>query len=224
VRRAFVQGFDREIITRDILRAGQIPATYFTPQMPGYEPPKGHGYDREAARKLLAEAGYPEGKGFPTVTLLYNTNEDHKKVAESIVQQWKENLGITVSLRNTEWKVYLTEVEELNYQISRAGWIGDYTDPNTFLDMWVKDGGNNNTGWSHADYDRLIGEAAKESDRAKRMGLLKQAEELLVQQELPIIPIYIYVNQGMLAKKVKGWYPNVRDQHPLKFVWIEPTE
>lgn len=224
VRKALSRGFDRSIITRDVLKAGQIPATWFCPAMPGYEPPKGLAYDRDAARELLAEAGYPDGKGFPTVELLYNSNEDHKKVAESIVQQWKENLGITVSLRNSEWKVYLSDVEQLNYQVARAGWIGDYVDPNTFLDMWLEGGGNNNTGWSDPEYTRLIAEAAQGGDRAERMQKFHRAEQILVEEQLPIIPIYIYVNQGLLAAKVKGWYENVRDQHPYQYMWIEPVE
>lgn len=225
VRKAFSIGFDREVITRDILKAGQIPATYFTPPMPRYQPPEGLAFDPEQARKLLAEAGYgPGGAPFPTVELLYNTLEDHKRVAEAIVQQWKENLGITVSLRNTEWKVYLSDVEQLNYNIARAGWIGDYVDPNTFLDLWVTGGGNNNTGWSSATYDELITKAASEADPAARTELLQQAETILIKDELPIIPVYIYVNQGMLADKVQGWYENVRDLHPLQYLWIEPTE
>ncbi len=224
VRKALSIGFDREIITRDTLKAGQIPASWFSPAMHGYEPPKGFRYDRDEARRLLTKAGYPNGKGFPTIELLYNTNEDHKKVAEAIVQQWKENLGITVSLRNSEWKVYLNDVENLDYQIARAGWIGDYTDPNTFLDMFLTGGGNNNTGWSNSEYDGLIAKAATQSDPKQRFGTLRQAETILIEKELPIIPIYIYVNQGMLAEKVGGWFENVRDQHPLKFIFIEPVE
>jgi oligopeptide transport system substrate-binding protein len=224
VRKALAIGFDREVITRDILKAGQIPATWFCPQMPGYEPVAGPGYDRAAAKRLLAEAGYPDGKGFPEVELLYNTNEAHKQVAEVIVQQWKENLGIKVALRNTEWKVYLSDVEQLNYQVARAGWIGDYTDPNTFLDMFVTGGGNNNTGWSSETYDKLIADAARESDPAKRFKLLQDAERLLTVDEYPIIPIYIYVNQGMLKEKVGGWYENVRDMHPFQYLYIEPIE
>jgi oligopeptide transport system substrate-binding protein len=224
VRKALSIGFDREIITRDTLKAGQIPASWFSPAMHGYAPPKGFRYDRDEARRLLTKAGYPNGKGFPTIELLYNTNEDHKKVAEAIVQQWKENLGITVSLRNSEWKVYLNDVENLDYQIARAGWIGDYTDPNTFLDMFLTGGGNNNTGWSNSEYDGLIAKAATQSDPKQRFATLHQAETILIEKELPIIPIYIYVNQGMLAEKVGGWFENVRDQHPLKFIFIEPVE
>jgi oligopeptide transport system substrate-binding protein len=224
VRKALSISIDREQITRDLLKAGQVPATWFTPAMPGYEPPKGLPYDREAARRLLAEAGYPDGKGFPVTELLYNTLEAHKLVAENVVQQWRENLGITVSLRNSEWKVYLNDVQHLQYQLARAAWIGDYVDPNTFLDMFVTDGGNNQTGWSNKRYDELIAGAAKELDRAKRAKLLQEAEKLLIEQELPIMPVYIYVKKGLLSARVGGFHENVRDQHPLQYLWMEPAE
>lgn len=224
VRRALSMCLDREAITRDILKAGQVPATHFTPPMPGYQPPKGLAYDREQARKLLAEAGYPDGKGFPQVELLYNTLEAHKVVAENVVQQWRENLGITVSLRNSEWKVYLNDVQHLQYQIARAAWIGDYLDPNTFLDMFVTGGGNNQTGWSNKRYDELIAQAARELDPQKRAAVFQEAERLLIEQELPIIPVYIYVNKGFRKEKVAGWFENVRDHHPFQYLWIEPTE
>lgn len=224
VRRALSMAIDRQQITRDLLKAGQVPATWFVPATPGYTPATGLPYDRDAARKLLAEAGFPDGKGFPTVELLYNTLEAHKLVAENVVQQWRENLGITVSLRNSEWKVYLNDVQHLQYSIARAAWIGDYTDPNTFLDMFVTGGGNNQTGWSNARYDGLIAAAARELDRTKRAALLREAEQLLIEQELPIIPVYIYVKKGLLSAKVCGFHENIRDQHPLQFVWMEPAE
>ena len=140
--------------------------------------------------------------------------------AEVIAQMWKENLGITLGLRNTEWKVYLDEQRSLRYQVSRAGWIGDYVDPNTFLDMYVTDGGNNNTGFSNAEYDRLVQEAAKEADPVKREKILQRVEEILVVEQLPIMPIYFYVNQGLLAPKVKGFHQNIRDLHPFQFIYI----
>lgn len=224
VRKALSLCIDREQITRDLLRAGQIPATWFTPAMPGYEPPKGLAFDREQARRLLAEAGYPGGKGFPQVELLYNTLESHKVIAENLVQQWRENLGITVSLRNSEWKVYLNDTQNMQYDIARAAWIADYLDPNTFLDMFVTDGGNNRTGWSNARYDALIAQAARELDPKKRMQVFQEAERILVEEELPIIPLYIYVNKGLLRETVRGWYENVRDAHPFQYIWMEPAE
>jgi oligopeptide transport system substrate-binding protein len=222
VRKAFSLAIDRVTLCRDVLKGGQIPATgYVPPGIPGYESVSGPGYDRKKARDLLAEAGYPDGKDFPPVDLLFNTSESHKKVAEVIVQMWKENLGVTVGLNNIEWKVYLEEVSELRYQVCRAGWVGDYVDPNTFLDMFVTDGGNNNTGFSNAEYDRLVGEAAMEGDATKRMKILRRIEEIIVVDQLPIIPIYFYVNQGLLAPKVKGFYQNIRDLHPFQYIYIE---
>lgn len=230
VRRAFSIGFDREVVTRDVLKAGQIPAAWFCPEIYPYKPPRGLKYDREKAIALLREAGYKvqgkpaNGKPFPDVVLTYNTNESHKQVAEVIVQQWNENLGINVSLQNSEWKVYLNDVTHLQYQIARAGWIGDYGDPNTFLDMWVTGGGNNSTGWSNKRYDDLIAAAAAEGDPKKRMQHFHEAEQIVVEQEHPIIPIYIYVNQGLLAERVGGWFENVRDNHPMKYLYIKPIK
>lgn len=224
VRKALTMGFDREVITRDLLKGGQIPAGYFSPKMLGYTPPKGLRYNRAEARKLLAEAGYPNGKGFPTIDLLYNTQESHKQVAEAIARQWKENLGITVSLRNNEWKVYLDEVDKRNFNLARGGWIGDYVDPNTFLDLFMTGGGNNNTGWSNERYDELIRGAAKSGDQKERFKLFFEAEKILVEEECPIIPVYIYVNQGLLSEKVAGWYENVLDHHTYQYIWMEPVE
>ena len=221
VRKAFSIALNRESITKDILKGGQIPATWFCPELPSYKPPQGLKESRKEAQRLLAEAGYPGGKGFPEVALLYNTNEAHKQVAEVAAQQWKENLGVTVSLRNTEWKVYLDLVDQKDYQIARAGWIGDYVDPNTFLDCFVTDGGNNNTGWSHAKYDELIRAAAAEADPKKRAAIFHEAEQILIEQELPILPIYIYVNQGMLRDTVLGWEENVLDSHPFRYISID---
>ncbi len=224
VRKAFCRAVDRSVITDHVLKSGQKPSTWFCPSMGAYEPPAGLGYDRDAAKRLLAEAGYgPGGKPFPEVELFFNTSEAHKKVAEAIVQQWNKHLGVTVSLRNTEWKVYLDKVRKLDYAIARAGWIGDYSDPNTFLDMFVTGGGNNNTGWSNARYDDLIGRAQRELDPKKRLAAFREAETILVRDEVPIMPIYTYVNQGMLRESVLGWFENVRDWHPLKYLWLEPV-
>jgi len=226
VRQALSLAINRESITRDVTRAGQIPAPYFCPPIRAakYTPVDGWPYDPDRARKLLAEAGYPRGKGFPKLEVFYNTNEDHKKVAERVAQMWREVLGIDVALRNSEWKVYLTQVEKLDYDIARAGWIGDYTDPMTFMDMWLTGGGNNNTGWSSEEYDALIRAASKEADLEKRAELFRKAESILVEDEFPIIPIYIYVNQGMRVGNLFGWYENVRDLHPFQYMYFEPGE
>jgi len=224
VRRAFSMAIDRKSLVREIVRGGQIPTRGFVPPMTGYEGISGPAYDPEAARKLIAQAGFGPDKPFPKVDLLYNTDESHKQVAEAVVEMWKENLGITVGLYNSEWKVYLEEVHQLNYLIARAGWIGDYTDPNTFLDMFVTDGGNNNTGWSNKEYDRLIKAAACELDADKRRSLFRKAEKILIADELPILPLYFLVKQDLKAAKVEGIYPNVRALHPFQAIYIAKTE
>jgi len=227
IRQALSVAVDRESLTRDVTRAGQIPAPWFCPAIAAakYEPPKGWAYDPDRARALLKEGMAALGlTEFPNLTLFYNTNEDHKKVAERVAQMWRETLGIQVSLQNSEWKVYLNEVKNLNYEVARAGWIGDYTDPMTFLDMWLTGGGNNNTGWSSGRYDSLIEKAQREPDLAKRAAILREAESIVVEDEFPIIPLYMYVNQGMKVETLQGWYENVRDLHPFQYMYFEPDE
>jgi oligopeptide transport system substrate-binding protein len=226
VRKALSLAVNRATITKDVTKAGQIPATWFCPAIASakYEPPKGFEYDPDQARALLEAAGYPKAKGFPKLTIFFNTSEDHKKVAEAIGQMWRETLGINVELQNSEWKVYLKNVENLDYDVARAGWIGDYGDPMTFLDMWVKDGGNNNTGWTNPKYDELIAKALTELDLVKRAKILQEAEAIVVRDGFPILPIYMYVNQGMKVDGLQGWFENVRDLHPFQYMYFEPDE
>jgi ABC-type oligopeptide transport system substrate-binding subunit len=172
------------------------------------------------ARKLLAEAGFADGKKFPKLEILYNTDEGHKKIAAAIQQMWRKNLGIDVELRNSEWKVYLDDMSKLRYQIMRRGWIGDYRDPMTFIELMTSWSGNNNTGWSNPAYDALVKKAGAEPDPAKRLDLLRQAEAILV-DELPILPLYFYVSQNAWKETVKGLHANIQDTHPLNEVYVE---
>lgn len=162
VRQAINLAIDREVIVRDVLGLGQLPATLFVPPgVPSYEPPQSAlGLDVARARALLAEAGYPNGAGFPPIGILYNTHEGHKKIAEVVADQLKTNLGIAVTPYNQEWQSYLASSRSGSYDLARAAWIGDYLDPNTFLDMWVTNGGNNQTGFSSPTYDAIIRAAA----------------------------------------------------------------
>lgn len=221
VRKALALAIDRASITENILKAGQIPAFNITPPGTGGYTARGKfSGDLAEAKKLLADAGFPDGKGFPPFELLYNTSESHRVIAEAIQQMWKKNLGIEAKLLNQEWKVYLDSQRQMNYQICRAGWTGDYVDPNTFLDMWLTDGGQNETGWSNKDYDRLIAEAARTGDAAARHELFQKAEIILM-DELPIIPIYHYTRQHLISPKLKGWHPTLLDHHPYKHLWFE---
>jgi oligopeptide transport system substrate-binding protein len=158
VRKAINLAIDREQITRDVLGLGQIPAPYFVPPgIRGYERPEtGIRFDVAEARRLLAEAGFPDGRGFPKFGVLYNTMELHKKLAEVIADQLRRNLNLNVAAYNQEWQSYQQATRSLDYDLARAGWVGDYEDPNTFLDIWITNGGNNQTGWGNLVYDRLI--------------------------------------------------------------------
>jgi oligopeptide transport system substrate-binding protein len=220
VRKALSLAVDREMLTTFVTKAGEVPSSRFVPAgLRGYEGPHGLAFDPAAAKKLLAEAGYPGGKGFPKTELVYNTSELHRVITQAVQQMWKEHLGIQVELANVEWKVYLARQSTLDYQISRAGWIGDYVDPNTFLDLWKTGGGNNQTGWSNPRYDQLIDQATRLVDTKERMRALHDAETILL-DEAPVLPLFTYVNKGMLSKKVTGWYPNILDQHPLKSIRV----
>lgn len=208
VRRAFALTIDRSLIAQKITRAGEQPAGTFTPPGTGgfTAPPllnlRVTKKDVAEAQELLAKAGYKGGKGFPKVDILFNTSDKHKKIAVAIQQMWKKNLGVDVGLYNKEWKVYLNAEKKLDYQIARAAWIGDYPDPNTFLDMFVTDGGNNKTGWSNKTYDGLIQEASKILDQKLRYETLLKAEKILM-DELPIVPIYVYTKPQLVAEQLK---------------------
>ena len=221
VRQAMNMAIDREMITKRVTKAGELSAFSFVPpNTAGYNSENKLAFDIPRAKKLLAEAGFPDGKGFPKIELLYNTLESHKTIAEALQQMWKINLGIDVTLRNEEWKVYLSSKTQKNYQIARYGWIADYVDPNAFLDMWLSFGGNNDSNWASKEYDDLIEEAGRTIDTQERYKVFQRAEKLLL-DELPIIPIYYYVTTCLLDPAVKNWNPTILDQQPYQYVSLE---
>jgi len=219
VRKALTLAIDRTALVKRVTKGGQVPAYSFSPKFATYTPPTyAEKDDVKAAQKLFADAGYAGGKGFPKINILYNTSESHKKIAEYIQDQWKKNLGIEVELVNKEWKTYLDDQNALTYDISRAGWIGDYNDPMTFLEMFTTGNGNNNTGFSDAKYDGFVKKAQTMQEGPDRMAVLKQAETILM-AELPVIPIYTYTSNQMIdLTKWDGWYANVLDTHSWKNV------
>ena len=221
VRKALAYSINRTQIVEKVTKCGQIPAYSFTPPgSNGYEPDTEIPYDPELGMKLLKEAGYDENNPFPKLEILFNTNEDHRKVALAIQQMWQQNLGIDVELVNQDWKVYLNREMIGDFQVSRAGWIGDYEDPNTFLDLLRPNRGNNKTGWGNLEYDRLVQLANSKIDQSERYELLKQAERILI-DEMPIIPLYTYVRVYQLSGDVKGYYPNYLDHHHPKYFYLE---
>lgn len=223
VRKALAYTVDREAITKNVTRGGQLPTYALTPpDTLGYTPNAKMTYDIELARKLLAEAGYPDGKGFPKLELVYNTSQDHQKIAVAIQQMWKKALNIDVSLQNQEWKVFLSNQQLLNFQIGRRGWIGDYIDPYTFLELFMTGGGNNNTGWGNARYDELMRLSTSAKSRDERYAYFQEAEQILV-DEAPILPIYNYTTNYLLSEDVKGYFPNTMDYHPYKYMYLEAS-
>ncbi len=221
VRQALALTVDNAAIVRRITRAGELPAEGFVPPgLEGYQPVPGLGYDPERARALLAEAGFPGGRGFPLSVYLYSEGELNEAIAVELQSAWRRELGINIQLARQEWKVYLNSLSSLDYGIARSSWVGDYPDANTFLDMFITGGGNNRTGWSDAEYDRLIAEAAATADPAVRLDILRRAEELLVLHATPIRPIFYYVGiQFYDPQRLGGIQGNLLDEHPIRAIF-----
>ncbi|WP_320129468.1 peptide ABC transporter substrate-binding protein [uncultured Sphaerochaeta sp.] len=226
VRKALALAVDRQALVDGVTKAGQIPAWGIVPPMAGYEslafPYEDQSEAVAAAQKLLADAGYPNGAGFPTLTILYNTSEAHKQIAEYIQQEWKTNLGINVQLENQEWQTYLSNRNQGNFTVARAGWVGDYQDPNTFLDMFLTGAGMNGGKYSNETYDLLINEAARMAGGADRMGVLKTAEDIMINEDQSLMPLYYYVTLNMIdTNKWGGWSTNTMDYHPVKNIYLK---
>ena len=222
VRRALVLSIDRKLLVETVLQGIYLPGySVVPPGTLGYDPPQLFNYDPEEARRLLADAGFPGGEGFPTFTITYNTLEQHQKIAVAIQQMWRKELGINVEIQNQEWQVYLNTQNVMDYDIIRRGWIGDYVDPNNFLDLFITDGGNNHTGFSNARYDEIIlHHAPAIQDRSARYALYHEAEALLM-SELPVIPLYIYQSKHLNDPSVKGMPFNIMDSRNWKHVYLE---
>ena len=218
VRRALALAIDRESLVKNVLRGGQSPAYGLSyPGTAGYYPRAKLVGGVEEARRLLAEAGYPGGQGFPAVELLYNSSENNRILAEAIQQMWRQNLGVDIRLANQEWKVYRDALHGHNFTLGRAGWIADYVDPHVFLEIWVTGNGNNDGVFSSAEYDRLFRQALLAQTQAERYECYQKMDALLV-EECPMLPIYHYTRVYALSPKVRGWYPTLLDNHPYKFL------
>ncbi len=222
VRQALSMAVDRELLNDSVLHGTNVPAYGITPPGTlGYQPPKIFDYDVARARELLAEAGYPDGAGWPGVELIYNTSESHLKIAVALQQMWKDALNIDVSLANQEWKVYLDSVDQMDFQMARRGWIGDYVDPNNFLDLFLCGGGNNNTGFCDPVYDEMILQQAPQAKtREERYAIFAAAETRLMEQ-MPIIPIYTYTSNHLVHPSVRGKTPNLMDHVNYKYLSLD---
>jgi len=182
---------------------------------PAPPPPAYHPQD---AARLLAEAGFPNGEGFPTLEVL--VPPDRRAVAEAAQQMWARNLNIRVTIHSEEFSSFLKRWDQMNYDVAGSRWIGDYLDPSTFTDLMESTNGNNNTGYNNPEYDRLQAEARFELDPAKRLELLQRAEALML-ADAPVIPIYIMAANELVKPYVRGVYPAMWDVLPLSQVWID---
>ncbi len=227
VRQAFTLAVNRTFIVDQVTQAGQVPANGFVPAgvydaagstgddfrtvggaYYSIEGDADYSYEAncEKARELLADAGYPNGEGFPVVEYLYNTSDAHKAVAEALQNMWETELGVKVTLNNQEWAVFLQTRKDGNYSIARNGWIADYNDPMSFLDMWLTGGGNNDAQYANADYDAKIQEAKNTTDPAARMQLMHEAENIIMGQDWALNPLYFYTQKYMLSDRVGGMF------------------
>jgi oligopeptide transport system substrate-binding protein len=226
VRRAFALATDKQQIIRKLTFGGEKAASHFVPDgVANYQSPEGLGFDPDQARRLLAEAGFPGGKGFPPLQYMFFSAAGggakiQGKIAVELQAMWRKELGVEIGLRQIERKVFYSAQSRLDYDLSASSWVGDYNDANTFLDMYVGNSGNNRTGWKNPRYDGLILEANQQTDLNRRAQLFRQAESILVAQEAPIVPVYFYAGFMYFDdQKVKGIYPNLLDEHPLQDIW-----
>ena len=230
VRKAFTLAIDREAIVKNVTKAGQKPAQAWVPPgladaAPGSDfRQMGGNYFKDneiaTARRLLAEAGYPDGKGLPPVTFVYNTSEGHKAIAEAIQEMWRKNLGVNVTLANQEWKVFLNTRAKGDYQVARHGWTGDYLDPMTFMDLFVSDAGTNDAQYKNPAFDDLVRRAKESNDQGVRMALMHQAEKQLMDDAV-IVPIYYYTNAALVKPNVKGFVRSITGVYFFKEAYVE---
>jgi oligopeptide transport system substrate-binding protein len=221
VRRALSLAIDREQLARRVVRCEQPAFSLTPPNCAGYTAERGTATDIPEARRLLAEAGFPEGRGFPAVELrFYVYDGPEQPVVETLQQMWHANLGISIAVVKQEMKTAIAARRTGDFQILNSSWLGDYLDPTTFLDLLRSGASNNGTSWSSGAYDTLLNEAAQTLEPMKRFELLRRAEALML-SESPIVPLYYNPIRQLRHPAVKGWHDNLLDLHPLKFVSLE---
>ena len=223
VRTALTLALDRDALAKHVMRGGQQPLNSFVPAgIPAYQPAVLAQPDSDRAKALLAEAGYPDGEGFPRFALLYPHNETTRDFCEAVATRWRRTLGIECELVNQVFGVYLDSTSTGLYDVAWGAWIGDYLDPSSFLEIFMSNSGNNRTGWANSQYDALVQEASGNPDLKRRAELFRQAEEILLEQ-LPIAPVYQRVNINLVSPRVQGFHDNLLDAHPLRDITVTDT-
>ena len=220
VRQALSAATDRQALCDHVYR-GYKPAYAITPPMGTYDPPHIAGYDPQKAKRLLAEAGYPDGKNFPRLKVLIASKETAATLAQALQAMWRNTLGVEVEIENKEWNAYLVATAELDYDIAFGGWVGDYLDPLTFLEMWSPGNGNNNTGWNNPAFAKLLQQSCQESDATRRLERLHQAEAILIEQS-PVVVVAWKARNYLVHPSVEGWNPLLLANNPLQFIRLVP--
>jgi oligopeptide transport system substrate-binding protein len=225
VRRALGFAFDRQSLIDNVLRANEPPAYGLVPPLEGYEAATAFRFDPAEAQRLLAEAGFPGGKGFPdNFIILISIAESAAMIAEAAQEMWKRQLGISIGIFAQDFNVYNKNQTEMQYDIAFAGWNADYYDPVTFTDMWITGNGNNRTGWSNPAYDQLVKDSQQCVDGARRFRILREAEDILL-REAPVLPIHYGTRTRLIHPAVKHWQPRLLDNRLWKYmdlVWPPP--
>lgn len=223
LRKALAHALDSQAIIDYVLKGGQKAAYGLVPPMGEYQPPRAKSYDPEKAKQFLSEAGITDPSKVKLV-LLTTDREEAKIMAEALQDMWKKHLGIHVDIQQREWKTYLDRMSKLDYDLAVGGWIGDYPDPTTFLDMWKKGDGNNRTGWFSDKYEATLSAAEKIQNPTERIRKLEEAEKIFL-DDMPVIPIFWYTSNYLLHPSVKGWEPLLLNNHPYKFVeLVQPNQ
>ncbi len=221
MRRAFSLAIDRREFPL-ILKRGEIPASFWVPPgMPYHNPNVGLPFDPAAARRELAAAGYSGGTGLPPVTAMFNTSPENSLIAENLQAQWRRNLGVTVTLDNQEWKVFLKRLQTDTPALFRLGWGADYPDPDNFLNLFTASSGNNRTHWKNPSYDAIIAHASAEPDPAQRQAAYDQAQRILLEQDAAIMPLFVATQNFVIQPYVRGLRPNALELLYLKDVVLE---
>lgn len=221
VRRALSLAIDREALSRAVFQGSRLPAVALTPPgTGGYTAKAAVPHDVAAAKRLLAAAGFPDGKNLPVLDLQCRNDEISPRLAEALQGMWQRDLGVRVAISQLEQKTWIQNQQSLNYSATIAAWTADFPDPVTFLGLFTGASGYNWTGWKNADYDRLMDAAAATADGAKRYDLFQQAEAVLL-EDAPVAPVYVGARTYLIAPAVKGWEPAPLVFRRLQIVRLE---